>query len=100
MNLERLDYSKHLNNQDLITAEVNKNSEPDQTNNNYTGETTTAAIDKKVTIGNSVGLKSEEFPLNCKLEDLKTEDTEYEDSYYDENNIIDCGMILKDEIIG
>ena len=46
-----------------------------------------------------VNFKSDDTAVNCKLEDIKTEETEYEDSYYDENNIIDCGMIFKDEII-
>ena len=47
-------------------------------------------------IENSVSFKSNESAVVCKLEDIKTD---YDNDSYDEDNIIDCGMIFKEENI-
>ena len=45
---------------------------------------------------NSVSFQSNEFTVDCKVEDIKIE---YDNDSYDEDSIIDCGMIVKEEYI-
>ena len=98
-----MDYTKYLKETNTKTAVVPDNyipGSPTELNSEKnTAEDTTipSDIDEEDTVitENSFNIKSDESVVDCKPEDVKTE---YGDDDYDENNIVDCGMIIKDEM--
>ena len=102
VNIERLDYVKYLKETNTITAVVPDNYNPgsptELNSEENTAEDTTipSDIDEEDTVNteNSFNIKSDESVVDFKPEGIKTE---YDDDY-DENNIVDCGMIIKDEM--
>ena len=97
VNIERMDYSKYLNNQNLITAVVNGNSNPDSTtevnSERFIGEDNTLAPD-----ANKEDLVNTENSLDQKIENVKSEETlnTINTEYYDETSIVDDITVVDD----